>query len=110
MYPQMLAGFFKDNFNTRRFLATVVYGRLKDGVSITNAEASLKTIAAGLESAYPRDNGGRTIALTPLAEPAVRGNQHGQITLAGGLLLGHVALLLCILRDNLANLPLQPRS
>jgi ABC-type antimicrobial peptide transport system permease subunit len=41
MYPQVLAGFFKDNFNTRRFLATVVYGRLKDGVSVGSAEASL---------------------------------------------------------------------
>jgi len=104
MYPQMLAGFFKDNFNTRRFLATVVYGRLKDGVSITNAEASLKTIAAGLESAYPRDNGGRSIALTPLAEAAVGVNQRGQITLAGGLMMGIVGLVLLIACVNLANL------
>jgi len=104
MYPQMLAGFFKDNFNTRRFLATVVYGRLKDGVSITNAEASLKTIAAGLESAYPRDNAGRSIALTPLAEAAVGVNQRGQITLAGGLMMGIVGLVLLIACVNLANL------
>jgi predicted permease len=104
MYPQMLAGFFKDNFNTRRFLATVVYGRLKDGVSITNAEASLKTMAAGLESAYPRDNAGRSIALTPLAEAAVGVNQRGQITLAGGLMMGIVGLVLLIACVNLANL------
>jgi predicted permease len=104
MYPQMLAGFFKDNFNTRRFLATVVYGRLKDGVSITNAEAALKTIAAGLESAYPRDNAGRSIALTPLAEAAVGVNQRGQITLAGGLMMGIVGLVLLIACVNLANL------
>src|SRR5246127_2788216 len=104
MYPQALAGFFKDNFNDRRFLATTVYGRLKDGVSITNAEASLKTIAAGLESAYPRDNAGRSIALTPLAEAAVGVNQRGQITLAGGLMMGIVGLVLLIACVNLANL------
>jgi len=104
MYPQMLAGFFKDNFNTRRFLATVVYGRLKDGVSITGAEASLKTIAAGLESAYPRDNAGRSVALTPLAEAAVGVNQRSQITLAGGLMMGIVGLVLLIACVNLANL------
>src|SRR5246127_5318334 len=104
MYPQALAGFFKDNFNDRRFLATIVYGRLKDGVSITNAEASLKTIAAGLESAYPRDNAGRSIALTPLAEAAVGVNQRGQITLAGGLMMGIVGLVLLIACVNLANL------
>lgn len=104
MYPQMLAGFFRDNFNTRRFLATVVYARLKDGVSITGAEASLKTIAAGLESAYPRDNAGRSVALTPLAEAAVGVNQRGQLTLAGGLMMGIVGLVLLIACVNLANL------
>src|SRR6266481_23203 len=104
MYPQMLAGFFKDNFNTRRFLATVVYARLKDGVSITSAEASLKTVAAGLESAFPKDNAGRSIALTPLAEAAVGVNQRGQITLAGGLMMGIVGLVLLIACVNLANL------
>jgi macrolide transport system ATP-binding/permease protein len=104
MYPQMLAGFFKDNFNTRRFLATVVYGRLKDGVSITSAEASLKTIASGLASAYPTDNAGRSVALTPLAEAAVGVNQHSQLTLAGGLMMGIVSLVLLIACVNLANL------
>src|SRR5258707_14229311 len=82
MYPQMLAGFFKGNLSTRRFLATVVYGRLKDGVSTTSAEASLKTIAAGLESAFPRANAGRSVALTPLAEAAVGVNQRIQLNLA----------------------------
>ncbi|MCU1240664.1 MAG: hypothetical protein JWO71_1390 [Candidatus Acidoferrum typicum] len=104
MYPQMLAGFFKDNFNTRRFLATVVYGRLKDGVSISTAEASLKTIATELENAYPRDNAGRSVALTPLAEAAVGINQRSQITLAGGLMMGIVGLVLLIACVNLANL------
>jgi putative ABC transport system permease protein len=104
MYPQVLAGFFKDNFNTRRFLATVVYGRLKDGISIASAEASLKTVAAGLESAFPADNGGRSIALTPLAETAVGVNQRSQLTLAGGLMMGIVGLVLLIACVNLANL------
>jgi len=104
MYPQVLAGFFKDNFNTRRFLATVVYGRLKDGVSISSAEASLKTVAAGLESAFPTDNAGRSVALTPLAQAAVGVNNRSQITLAGGLMMGIVGLVLLIACVNLANL------
>ena len=70
MYPQILSGFFKDNFNTRRFLANVVVGRLKDGVSIGSAEASLKTLASQLEKEFPKDNAGRSVALTPLAEAA----------------------------------------
>ena len=104
MYPQALAGFFKDNFNDRRFLATVVYGRLKDGVSLAGAEASLKTVAAGLERAYPKDNAGRSVALTPLADAAVGVNQRSQFTLAGGLMMGIVGLVLLIACVNLANL------
>jgi predicted permease len=104
MYPQVLAGFFKDNFNTRRFLATTAYGRLKDGVSQAAAEASLKTVAAGLESAFPTDNAGRSVALTPLAEAAVGVNNRGQITLAGGLMMAIVGLVLLIACVNLANL------
>jgi putative ABC transport system permease protein len=104
MYPQVLAGFFKDNFNDRRFLATTAYGRLKDGVSQASAEASLKTVASGLESAFPKDNAGRSVALTPLAEAAVGVNNRGQITLAGGLMMGIVGLVLLIACVNLANL------
>jgi predicted permease len=104
MYPQVLAGFFKDNFNDRRFLATVSYGRLREGVSLTGAEAALKTVAAGLESAFPKDNAGRSVALTPLADAAVGVNNRSQITLAGGLMMGIVGLVLLIACVNLANL------
>jgi len=104
MYSQALAGFFKDNFNDRRFLATIAYGRLRDGVSQAGAEASLKTVAASLESAFPKDNAGRSVALTPLAEAAVGVNNHSQITLAGGLMMGIVGLVLLIACVNLANL------
>jgi hypothetical protein len=63
MYPRVLAGFFKDNFSNRRFLTTTMYGRLKDGVSLAAAEASLKTMATHLESTYPKDNDSRSVAL-----------------------------------------------
>jgi predicted permease len=104
MYPQILSGFFKDNFNTRRFLANVVVGRLKDGVSIGSAEASLKTLASQLEKEFPKDNAGRSVALTPLAEAAVGVNNRGQFTLAGGLMMAVVGLVLLIACVNLANL------
>src|SRR5258708_98657 len=104
MYPQLLAGFFKDNFNDRRFLSTVMIGRLKDGVSLSGAEASLKTIASHLESAFPKDNASRSVALTPLAEAAVGVNNRSQFVLAGGLMMGIVGLVLLIACVNLANL------
>jgi predicted permease len=104
MYPQLLAGFFLDNFNDRRFLTTAVFGRLKDGVSIGTAEASLKTIASQLEKAFPKDNASRSVALTPLADAAVGVNNRGQIVLAGGLMMGIVGLVLMIACVNVANL------
>src|SRR5256714_6663772 len=104
MYTQTLAGFFRDNCNTRHVLATIAVGRVKDGVSLRGAEASLKTVASHLESAYPKDNSGRSVALTPLAEAAVGVNQRSQLTLAGGMMMGIVGLVLLIACVNLANL------
>jgi predicted permease len=104
MYPQVLAGFFKDNFNDRRFLTITAFGRLKDGMSISTAEASLKTIASQLEKAFPKDNASRSVALTPLADAAVGVNNRGQIVLAGGLMMGIVSLVLLIACVNVANL------
>ncbi len=104
MYPQVLAGFFKDNFNDRRFLTTAMFGRLKDGVSLPAAEASLKTMASHLESAYPKDNASRSVALTPIAEAAVGVNNRDQIALAGAMMMGIVGLVLLIACANLANL------
>jgi predicted permease len=104
MYTQALSGFFRDNFNDRRFLGTGIVGRLKAGVSLSQAEASLKTIALHLESEYPKDNGGRSVALTPLANAAVGANDFVQVNLAGGLMMGIVGLVLLIACVNLANL------
>ena len=104
MYPQVLAGFFKDNFNDRRFLATAVIGRIRDGVSLNEAEASLKTIASNLEREFPKDNASRSVALTPLTDAAVGVNNRDQFVLAGGLMMAIVGLVLLIACANLANL------
>jgi predicted permease len=104
MYPEALSGFLANFFNDRRFLTTTVIGRLKAGVGLSQGEASLKIMAAHLESEYPKDNAGRSIALTPLADAAVGVNNHTQITLAGGLMMGVVSLVLLIACVNLANL------
>src|SRR6266481_5921248 len=104
MYPELIAGFFKDPFNDRRLLTATVIGRLKDGVRLSAAEASLKTIASHLESAFPKDNASRSVALTPLADAAVGVNNRNQIVIAGGLMMGIVSLVLLIACVNLANL------
>jgi putative ABC transport system permease protein len=104
MYPQVLTGFIRDWFNERRALLATSFARLKPGVSIGQADASLKTIATHLESEYPQDNAGRGVTLTPLADAAVGANQHEQLSLAGGVMMGIVGLVLLIACVNLANL------
>jgi macrolide transport system ATP-binding/permease protein len=104
MKDQILGGKEKEFFNERRALTMLTFGRLKPHVDISAAEASLKTMASHLEAEFPKDNRGRSVALTPLAEAAVGVNDHKQIALAGSLMMGVVGLVLLIACVNLANL------
>ena len=104
MHPQVLTGFNEEFFNDRRFLNAFALGRLKPEMGLRQAEASLKTIAAKLERDFPKDNAGRSIALTPLTEAAVGVNLHDQIALAGTMMMTVVGLVLLIACANLANL------
>ena len=104
MKDQVLGGKTKDFFNDRRFLTVGTIGRLKPGVEMTAAEASLKTMATHLEAEFPKDNGGRSVALSPLADAAVGVNDHKRIALAGAMMMGVVGLVLLIACVNLANL------
>ena len=104
MYPQVLTGFGKEFFNDRRFLNALAVGRLKPEMGLRQAEASLKTIAAKLEKDFPKDNAGRSIALTPLTEAAVGVNVHDQVALYGAMMMTVVGLVLLIACANLANL------
>lgn len=77
-------------------------GRLKSGVSSTQAEASLNMVAAQLAKEYPNDNEGFKIQLIPpgFFLPQVRNGILG----ISAALMGLVALVLLIACTNLANL------
>jgi predicted permease len=104
MHSQVLSGFIEQNFEDRRFLDFFSFGRLKPGVSIEQAQAAVQTVASRLETQFPKDNVGRSAVLSPLADAAVGINRRGQMTLAGGVLMGIVGLVLLIACVNLANL------
>ncbi len=76
-----------------------VIGRLRDGVSLTAAEAEMKGIAARLAAAYPDKNKGHTVSLRTLKEQIV-----GKAKPALLVLTGAVALVLLIACANVANL------
>src|ERR1700676_1154269 len=104
MKDQVLGGKQKDFFNDRRALTLGTLGRLKAGIEMSAAEASLKTMATHLEAEFPKDNGGRSVALSPLADAAVGVNDHQRIALAGAMMMGVVGLVLLIACVNLGNL------
>jgi putative ABC transport system permease protein len=76
-----------------------VIGRLKDGVSLQQAQADLKQIAAQLEKQYPKTNIDSSVAVVSYRE-AIVGNVRASLL----LLLGAVAFVVLIACVNVANL------
>jgi putative ABC transport system permease protein len=74
-------------------------GQLKPGVTLDQARAEMKAIAARLEKSYPESNTNTTVLVSPLLESIV-----GKYRLNLAFLLGAVALVLLIACANLANL------
>jgi predicted permease len=104
MRDSVVTGALKDLENHRRMRWISIVGRLKPNVTVEQARAAMKTIASALEKEYPRDNPGRTSELFPLNQSALGINQRRQFSLAGGVLMGVVGLVLLIACVNLANL------
>ena len=75
------------------------WARLKDGITVEQALAQMKEIAARLAVQYPQSNSAVSVTVTPLLENQV-GDYRGSLT----LLLGAVVLVLLIACANLANL------
>src|SRR5580698_5903813 len=74
-------------------------GRLKDGVTLKQAQADLVAIAARLEKQYPGTNEKVGAVVTPLKEVLV-----GNSSTSLWILLGAVALVLLVACANVANL------
>jgi predicted permease len=101
-HPHVLTGFAADNIENRRGLLVNVVARLKPGVTLAQAQAALVTIASGLEKAHPQENDSRSATLSPVTglNPEFRQD----MSLAGAVLMGVVALVLLIACANVANL------
>jgi putative ABC transport system permease protein len=82
-----------------------VFGRLKDGVSISQAQASLETIAASLGIQYPKSNVGHGVRVINTVEDLTVGSRQFVLMLMGAAVF--VLLLACA---NVANLQLARAS
>jgi putative ABC transport system permease protein len=78
-----------------------VIGRLREGISVQQAQAEMDTISHRLEQAYPADDKGWGAVVKPLREELV-----GDVRTPLLVLLGAVALVLLIACANVANLVL----
>ncbi|HZS18945.1 MAG TPA: ABC transporter permease [Candidatus Udaeobacter sp.] len=81
------------------------FGRLKQGVTVAQANADLGTIAAALEKQYPDSNTGFGAAVVPLRDELV-----GDVRTALYVLFGAVVCVLLIANANVANLMLARAS
>jgi predicted permease len=87
---------------TRGQPAFFTQGRLKPGVTLSQAEAGLKTIAAQLAREFPNENEGMTVTLSPAGLLGAR--MRGPIIGFTGVLMAVVGLVLLLACANQANL------
>ena len=90
---------YRDHRDSSNFF---VQGRLKPGVTTSQAEAALQSIASQLARDYPKENENKTISLSP---PGLFGAfMRGPIVGFAGVLMAVVGLVLLLACTNLANL------
>jgi putative ABC transport system permease protein len=77
------------------------YGRLKNGVTLAQAQSQMKQIAQHLDQAYPKDNGKDSVTVQPLLEAVVEDVRSPLLVLLAAV--GCVLLIVCV---NVANLQL----
>ena len=76
-----------------------VLGRLRPGVSLEDARADMRRIAAGLAVAFPSTNRDSTATVVRLRDAVTSGSRQGLL-----ILLGAVGLVLLIVCANVAHL------
>jgi putative ABC transport system permease protein len=104
MHDQVLTGVVKDWYNLRGARESLMMARLKPGVSVAAAQASLHALGVQLEKTYPKDNAGRNNDMLPVNQTFIPPAQRALFAKAGGLMMLVVGLVLLIACANVANL------
>jgi macrolide transport system ATP-binding/permease protein len=102
-------GMGRDFFTSRGDRGSLVYARLKPGVTIEQAQARMNVVARQLTSAYPEawtdvTRQGRRITVLPERETRIPPQARGPALGFAALLMGTVALVLLVCCANVAGL------
>jgi predicted permease len=100
--PRLLSRLSSDILENRSAGWLELFGRLKPGVEVRQADAEIRTIATQLAHAYPFTNGKRTAALA--AGVGMYPDDRAEVSGLLALLSGAVALLLAIACVNVAGM------
>jgi predicted permease len=90
--------------SSRRAAMFFAVGRLRSGMGMRQAEDALQNVAQDLERQYPRENQGRRIKLTTVAEAAINQRTRPMVSRAGTLLMAISGLVLLVGCGNVASL------
>lgn len=106
MAEQLLPNEMKNALSDRVKVEFLGAGRLKPGVSRTQAQADIATIAAGLSREYPEADRGRTATVWPITDILFASSFGGSSPVVFGsfVLLIVVGIVLLIACSNVANL------
>ena len=102
MHDVVQPGF--DWYNTRRGLFLLMIGRLKPGVSTSQAQASMSALGSQLEQEYRKDNEGRNVRLVPLLTARRDPGGDGEVGKIFFALMGVAGIVLLIACANVTNL------
>jgi predicted permease len=99
-----LTGTLKD----RRHHTLIVYGRLRDGLSIEAASTGLETISHAMEAAFPAENQAQQLVIQPASRLSISTSptSEGPVAVVGASLLAMSGIVLLIAALNLANMQL----
>jgi macrolide transport system ATP-binding/permease protein len=88
----------------RGFRSFFLFGRLRPGASVTQAQAQLGALGGRLAARYPETDKDRRTTVVPWNRVRINPAVDGVLLSVAGLLMGLVALVLLIASSNIANL------
>ncbi len=112
--PVMVASFFVPLMMTNEIMgspqlarrgtrAMFLKARLREDVTVEQANAELAAVGAALEEAHPETNEGHSFTAVPSSEVSLHPEVDGALAPVAGLLLGVVGIVLLIACANLAS-------